>query len=115
MLRAFEAGVKPVAVAMLLLLSTSAIDAVAQTRSPGFTVEQLLSSPFPSDLIAAPKGGLVAWLYEDHGARNIWVAEIGAGKDGKARKITSYSGDDGTDLGELTWDPSGRTIFFSRG
>jgi dipeptidyl aminopeptidase/acylaminoacyl peptidase len=103
----FPAGAKPAVAALLLLLTTNA---VAQTRSPDFTVEQLLSSPFPSDLIAAPKGGLVAWVYEDHGARNIWVAD-GAGK---ARKITNYSGDDGTDLGELAWDPDGKTVFFSR-
>lgn len=102
---------KPVAAALLLALSVAAGDATAQGKAPDFTVEQLLSSPFPSDLIAAPKGGLVAWVYEDHGARNIWVADDA----GKARKITNYSGDDGTDLGELSWDPEGKTVFFSRG
>ncbi|GIL41653.1 prolyl oligopeptidase family serine peptidase [Roseiterribacter gracilis] len=103
------AGAKPVLAALLLVLTSSA---VAVARTPDFTVEQLLSSPFPYDLIAAPKGGLVAWVYEDHGARNIWVSEAGGGK---ARKITNYSGDDGTDLGELTWDGDGKTVFFSRG
>ena len=34
-----------------------------------------MSAPFPTDLTAAPKGGAVAWVLDQNGARNIWVAE----------------------------------------
>ena len=42
-----------------------------------FTLEQVLSAPFPSELVAAPGGGKVAWLLNERGARNIWIAALG--------------------------------------
>ena len=41
-----------------------------------FTIEQALSAPFPTDLVAAPANGLFAWVYDSEGKRNIWVAEL---------------------------------------
>ena len=86
----------------------------AQARTPDFTLEQVMSAPFPSDLVAAPAGGRVAWVYDVKGTRNLWVAEPKA--DGyAARPLTAYAGDDGSDLGELAWDPAGRTVYYIRG
>jgi starvation-inducible outer membrane lipoprotein len=45
-----------------------------------FSLQQVLSAPFPGDLTPAPQGGRVAWIFNDRGVRNIWVAE----KDGGA-------------------------------
>ena len=56
-----------------------------------FTLEQVLGAPFPSDLVAAPGGGKVAWLLNEHGARNIWVASA---PDFKGARLTTYTGDD---------------------
>ena len=39
-----------------------------------FTLEQVLSAAFPSELVAAPGGTKVAWLLNERGARNVWVA-----------------------------------------
>ena len=61
----------------------------AQTK---FTLEQILSAPFPTDLTASPKGGAVAWVLDQNGARNIWVAEA---PDYKGRRLTNYHDDDG--------------------
>src|SRR5215470_5230224 len=47
-----------------------------------FTLEQILSSPFPTDLVAAPEGSRIAWVFDVQGKRNIWAAE---GPDFKAR------------------------------
>jgi acetyl esterase/lipase len=43
--------------------------------SASFSLEQVMSAPFPSALTAAPKGGAVAWVLNEHGARNVWVAD----------------------------------------
>src|SRR5271170_2231995 len=66
-----------------------------------FTIEQVLSAPFPSDLVAAARGGRAAWVFDKDGSRNVWIAEPGANGAFTARPISAYVGDDGYDLGEL--------------
>ena len=64
-----------------LLFASSLAFSVSPTR---FSLEQMMSAPFPSDLTAAPKGGAVAWVLDQHGARNIWIAEA---PDYKGRRL----------------------------
>jgi Tol biopolymer transport system component len=78
----------------------------------GTTLEQLLSSPFPTSLVAAPVGGKVAWAANDCGRRSIWVAEA---PHYKARSLTTYAQDDGQELTGLSWTPDGRGLCFVRG
>jgi len=47
---------------------------LASAQSP-FTVEQVTSSPFPSELVSAPQGSRVAWVFNAKGVRNVWVAD----------------------------------------
>lgn len=77
-----------------------------------FTLEQVMSAPFPSNLVAAPVGGSVAWVQIAKGVRNIWVASPPAYK---GRQLTSYSGDDGEELGELVWTADAKAIIYTRG
>src|SRR6185437_7874244 len=77
-----------------------------------FTLEQALSAPFPSDLISAPGGAAIAWVLNEHGARNVWYA---AAPDFKGVRLTSWKADDGQDLGELHFTPDGKSIEFVRG
>src|ERR1035438_352523 len=77
-----------------------------------FTLEQVMSAPFPGDLTAAPEGGAVAWVLNQRGARNIWVAESPAYK---GRRLTNYSADDGQEIDQIAWTPDGRSIVFVRG
>src|SRR5262245_61033430 len=93
---------------LLPLFAISVCVAAAAT----FTLEQVLSAPFPSELTAAPSGGKVAWLLNERGARNIWMASA---PDYKGVRVTSYGGDDGTDIGQLCWTPEGRAIVYVRG
>src|SRR5579872_7055631 len=86
--------------------------AVASAAGAGFTLEQVLSAPFPSELVAAPGGGKVAWVLNEHGARNVWVASA---PDFKGTRVTAYTEDDGQDLGQLGWTPDGRSIVYVRG
>ena len=77
-----------------------------------FTLEQVLSAPFPSELIAAPGGGKVAWLLNERGARNVWTA---AAPDFKGVRLTNYTRDDGQDVGQLCWTPDGKAVIYVRG
>lgn len=80
--------------------------------APPFTLEQVMSSPFPTDLVAAKAGGGIAWVFNARGARNVWVAEP---PDYAARQITHYTEDDGQDVGELSWTPDGQALVYTRG
>ncbi len=80
-----------------------------------FTIEQVLSSPFPTELIASPAGNRVAWVFDARGLRNIWVAEPGEGGSYRSRQVTQYTQDDGQDVGELAWTPDGQSIVYVRG
>src|SRR6185436_5592436 len=53
-----------------------------------FTLEQVLSAPFPYELTAAPGGSRVAWVLNERGARNVWVS---AAPDFKAMRWTNYT------------------------
>jgi dipeptidyl aminopeptidase/acylaminoacyl peptidase len=92
---------------LLLLIGTP-----ASAAAPGFTLEQVMSAPFPSDLSAAPKGGAVAWVFNERGVRNLWVAEA---PGYQARRLTSYTDDDGVDINTPEWAPDGRSLLYVRG
>ena len=77
-----------------------------------FTLEQVLSAPFPYELTAAPGGGKVAWLLNERGARNVWMASA---PDFKGVRLTSYTKDDGQDVGQLSWTPDGKAVIYVRG
>ena len=77
-----------------------------------FTLEQIMSAPFPTNLVAAPAAGKVAWVFDARGVRNIWVAEP---PDYRARAITSYTEDDGQEIAELAWTPDAAAIVYTRG
>lgn len=65
-----------------------------------FTLEQVMSAPFPSELTAAPSGARLAWVMNERGVRNIWVAE---GSDFRGRSLTRYTSDDGQEISSLRW------------
>jgi dipeptidyl aminopeptidase/acylaminoacyl peptidase len=77
-----------------------------------FTLEQILSAPFNSNLIAAPGVNRIAWTSNQKGLRNIWVAE---GPGFEARQLTSYEHDDAGELSDLRFSGDGNTIVYVRG
>jgi len=97
---------------LICLLAALASPALAVAQQAPFTIEQVMSAPFPSDLVAAPAGGKVAWVFDACGARNIYVAEP---PDYQARAVTSYTEDDGQEIDELAWTPDASAIVFARG
>ncbi|HLR04560.1 MAG TPA: hypothetical protein VK117_02030, partial [Pyrinomonadaceae bacterium] len=95
----------PLAVALLVVV-TGRIDAQS------FTLEQVMSSPFPSDLTVSKRGDKVAWAFDAEGKRNIWIAEAPAFT---ARQLTHYDKDYGQELSDPTFSPNGNAIAYVRG
>ena len=77
-----------------------------------FSLEQVMSAGFPSEMTPAPVGGGVAWVVNERGVRNIWMA---LPPDYRGRQVTSYSGDDGQTISQLVWTPDALAIVFVRG
>ena len=71
-----------------------------------------LSAPFPTSLTASPDGKTIAWVFNDQGQRNIFLAQA---PDFSAKMITDFKGDEGLDLGPITFSPDGKTLLFVRG
>ena len=95
--------------AAIVLTALGGGTAVAQQ---GFTLEQVMSAPFPSDLVVAAHVARFAWEQDDRGMRNIWVA---AGPASQGRQITHYVQDDGQELASLQFTPNGTSIVYVRG
>ncbi|MFN4147541.1 MAG: S9 family peptidase [Runella sp.] len=77
-----------------------------------FTIEQVLSSPFPSELKAAPSGNKVAWVFNQEGVRNIFIAEA---PNYQPRKLTNYEGDNGQEISQVSFSPNASQVVFVRG
>ncbi len=96
----------------LSLASLAAL--VAQPTPKRFTLQQVMSAPFNSDLIAAPVKNRFAWISYVEGRRNIWVAEP-SGDGYTSRAITNYTHDDGQEISGLQWSPDADSIVYVRG
>src|ERR1700686_1021099 len=77
-----------------------------------FTLEQVMSAPFPANLTASKTGGRVAWTLDQQGRRNIWVAEA---PTFHVRQLTKYDSDEGQPLSDLHFSSDGSTLVFVRG
>jgi Tol biopolymer transport system component len=100
--------------AAVTLSLASSLALVAQTAEKQFTLQQVMSAPFNSDLVAAPKRNKFAWISNVEGRRNIWVAEP-SGDGYASRAITNYTQDDGQEISGLQWSSDGESIVYVRG
>ncbi len=81
--------------------------------TPGqFTLTDVLSAPFPSDLAASPHGDAFAWVMDAQGVRNIWIARAPAFIP---VRMTPFTTEDGQTLTDLTWSPDASLLLFTRG
>src|SRR5690349_15761056 len=95
-------------ITLLAVLAGGAASVCAQSS---FTLEQVMSAPFPTALVVSANGK-IAWVYDARGVRNIWVAEP---PEYRGHSVTSYTEDDGQDISELSWTPDGRELVYVRG
>ncbi|MDT7602957.1 MAG: hypothetical protein QOF61_954 [Acidobacteriota bacterium] len=96
----------------LLLAFACLYCAAPHARAQGFTLEQVLSSPFPSEPVASKQGDRLAWVFDAEGRRNVWIAETPAWR---GRQLTRYAQDDGQEIGELTFSMDARYVAYTRG
>ncbi len=108
---------RPIVLVLIALVAVPPRLAAAQGAAPdsAFTLEDVLSAPFPTDLVAAPAGGRVAWVSDASGRRNIWIAEPTAAGTYHSRALTTYTGDDGVEITDLVWRPDGQGLIYHRG
>src|SRR5436853_432309 len=103
------ARLAPPAIAALWLLVSSTV------YPSGFTIEQVLSAPFASDIVAAPAGREFAWVSDSRGRNNVWLAAASGAAGFTARALTHYAVDDGLAIEDLAFVPHHDALLFVRG
>jgi len=88
------------------------VQTLAQTRDPGFKVEDVLSPAFPFGLVGAVRADRVAWIENEQGRRNVYTA---AAPDFRPVRITSALADDAIDLTTVQISDDGAVVAFMRG
>jgi dipeptidyl aminopeptidase/acylaminoacyl peptidase len=76
------------------------------------TLESLLGAPFPSELITADSADRIAWIFNQEGRRNIWIAD---GPDYTPHQLTKFDQDDGQELHQIIFSQDGSMIAYVRG
>jgi dipeptidyl aminopeptidase/acylaminoacyl peptidase len=94
---------------MKLCVVLAAVACALSAAPKPFTLEQVMGAPFPSELTASEHGGKIAWVIDEHGQRNLWVAE---GPAYKGRKLTNHQADDGQEIAQLKWLPDASAVVY---
>jgi dipeptidyl aminopeptidase/acylaminoacyl peptidase len=81
-------------------------------KAQSFTLESIKSYSFPSELTASSQGSKIAWVLDEQGKRNVYVAE---GPDFKPRKLTNFTADDAQEITSLSISSDGKWVLFVRG
>jgi len=101
---------------LAIRLTTAAPTHNPPVQSPAFTIEQIISAPFPSDLVASSDGAHFAWVSNAAGRRNVWLATHRASGNGyDSRPLTAFTEDDGQDMADLAFVPRHDGVLFVRG
>lgn len=96
---------------ILLLLLFCTLFQWSQSQT---TIKALLSQPFPSSLCTSADGQNLAWVLNDNGSRNVYSARGNNFSD--VARITGFEeSDNGIDITDLCFTPSGKYLVFVRG
>jgi len=86
---------------------------VAQTSAERtFTLEQVLSPPYPWGLVSAKNADRIAWVFYSQGERNVWTA---AAPDFKPVNLTGFARDEVFEIPEVQITDDGKTVVFVKG
>ncbi|MBL8269078.1 S9 family peptidase [Steroidobacter sp.] len=77
-----------------------------------FTLEDIRSVPYPEALTAAAQSPRIAWVANDQGRRNVWVASA---PEFAPRRLTDYLADDGQEISSLAVSRDGANVVYVRG
>ena len=84
----------------------------APLGAQGFSIEDILSPPFPVEMVSARAVDRIAWISFERGTRNVYTA---AGPDFRPVRMTSWLEDEGQDLTDIRISDDGETVVFVRG
>ena len=86
--------------------------APASARSQGFTMEDILSPPFPVEMVSARDVDRIAWISFERGMRNVYTA---AAPGFHPVALTHWEEDLGQDLTDIAISADGEVVVFVRG
>ena len=97
-----------------IIASIAFLCASTEAVAGGFTMPQVLDYPFPNRLVASPADTAFAWVLNERGVRNIWLA---AAPDFKPRQLTGYSPGhgEGQELSNLGFSHDGQYLVYVYG
>src|SRR5829696_7841375 len=106
----------------VITLAAVAVISITPEARQALSIDTLMATPFPTDLVAAPAGGAIAWVSSNSGVHNILIADPSAGTgpmagrtDHKWRAVTTYTGDDGLWITEPGFTSDAKMIVYVRG
>ncbi len=98
-------------ITVLSLFLLSASSGLGQDQG-NFSIEDILSPGFPSNLVSARYADRIAWIENERGMRNVYTATP---PEYDPVRLTSYLEDDGIDLTGLQVSDDGKIVTFIRG
>ncbi len=102
--------------AATLLMASLAAPALHSTDARPFTLQQVLSAPYATELTASPRGNLFAWVEDVEGRHNLWVSgSLPSSPSQSARQLTHNTQDDAQDISQLAWAPDASAIAYVYG
>jgi dipeptidyl aminopeptidase/acylaminoacyl peptidase len=108
--RLFQFNAPPTALA--ILATVVALLPGGSGRAQDFSFEDILSPPYPSEMVSARTVDRIAWISVERGRRNVYTA---VAPEFDPVKLTNWEGDDGTDLTSLRISDDGEVLVFVRG
>ncbi len=93
---------------LLFVLQISKPDAIIAQ----FTIRDVKSYAFPSELVTSAKGDKIALAMNEQGVRNIYVGEA---PEFKLRKLTNYQADNGQEITSISLSSNGKWVVFVLG
>jgi len=94
------------------IVSSLLLLAAAPAAAPHFSLEQILSYPFPKALVPSGDGRTIAYQIDQRGLRSIWVARA---PGYPPQRVADYPSDDGQSVNSLQLSRDGSRLVFTHG
>ena len=103
-------GISVLILTVVFVSAAAGYAAAAAVRA--FSLEEVLSAPYPMDLVSAKNADRIAWVFHIEGAKNIWTA---AGPDYLPVNLTGYGRDEVFEIPDVAVTGDGSIVVYVRG